>query len=250
MQITSPALQSRNAQVASQMPPVDPSAPAGGSGIVVAQDLVDRFTAATAASLPVGNRAYLEFAGHDKITVEGQKPSLMPRFLQATHQAVTAGAREASVAVKSSPNGALSAAALAIRPLILNGVPGDVAGYVNDWYQPAIRALEIGFSARAFIQGWKAAHPAAGQPKSAYPHTSMDGLNTTVEGIHVLTSAAGMAGSVAATLSPALGHLGALGQTIAFTGDVAEFAINGMRYLLLRDKLTPAQVDQNSEGNR
>jgi hypothetical protein len=212
----------------------------------LSQDSIDRFTSEAAQNTPVGNRAILAVAGHDPITVEGQKAAFLPTALSDSKQVVTAVARELSMAAQAGPNLAITAASLALKPLVLQGVPSDVGAYVNQWYTPAVRALSAAYSVQAFVRGWQEGHSA--NPEENLPKTPLDGVNQVVEAAHVLTATAGFAGSVASAVDPALGNLGSIGMAVAVAGDVAEFSVNEMRYILLRDKVTPGQIDQDSNN--
>jgi hypothetical protein len=220
--------------------PADPGPTGLAPTVEIPQSAIDRFTTAAAQTLNQGNQAVVELPGQAPIVVEGTKPLAAPLWANNVQRFVTSGAQEVSFAAKASPDLSIEALGQVAKPFALMGTPTEVAGYVNKWYDPTIRAVSVAVSVNSFVKDWQSSHSATAHDQ--LPKTPIDGLNTFVEGAHIVTSSLGLAGTVASAVNPALGRLGAIGMAVAVTGDLADFAVNGMHYILLRDKLSHQDV--------
>ena len=160
-------------------------------------------------------------------------------FIDGAQRTLKTVRQELIVGAQSGPCLALTLAGEITKPIACIGLDSAQMATMNSIYTPALRTVCMAVSGVQMIEGWKRLHKKEADNK---PTSMADYLNVGINGLHVLTSAAGVAGALASALSPSLGHLANLGVAVAVAGDVLSFGAGRLQYASNRSKLSPADM--------
>jgi len=190
-----------------------------------------------------GDKVVFQLADGRKVVLEN--PEGGPKtsgWFGNVKEFITAAAQEVGIAVNAGPNLALSGATELVKPVVLTGVGTDVVGHVDQWYQPAVRGVSIAISLKKFWDRWQANQNtvAAGQKLDAW-----DKVGIVSDGLHVLTSSAGLIGAVGGALFPSLRGAAAVATGVALAGDIGSFAVNGLEYINKRAEIQIVPIPGN-----
>lgn len=195
------------------------------------------------SQLGTGDKVVFQLADGRKVVLENneQGPKTANWFTNIK-EFLTAAGQEVSIAVNAGPNLTLSLATEAVKPVVLTGVPTDVLGHVDQWYAPAVRGVSIAISLKNFWDRWQANQNtvAAGEKLGAW-----DKVGIVADGLHVLTSSAGLIGAVGGALFPSFAGAAAVARGVALAGDIGSFAVNGIEYVNKRAEVQIMPIPGN-----
>jgi hypothetical protein len=177
--------------------------------------------------IPEGRSLIVDLGDGHRYVVEGTKVSPAKKGFSALQQFLTAGVQEVQAAIQAGPSLALTAATEVVKPMVMNNAPYEVAANIDQWYQPGLMGVSVGLSLIKFARTYDAhmMRQTKGQPDSM-----IQTVGLWANGIHVATTAAGLAGVVGAALVPSLQGIGATAQGVALAGNVVAFGINWLEY--------------------
>ena len=180
----------------------------------ISQELQDLW----AGSLHKDQKLRIEINGSDSIVLQGTNDK---SWIDDAKNFAKKAVDQIRIGAQSGPCLALTVAGEAIKPLACLGLSDEQTSAVNSVYTPAVRGLCMVVSGIEMVESWK--HHQKSLDKA-------DLIDMGISGLHVLTSAAGLAGAVARTLSPSLQQLGTIGLGLAVAGDLITFGRNRMQY--------------------
>lgn len=156
-------------------------------------------------------------------------------FIDGAKKTIKSVLQELVVGAQSGPCLALTLAGEVTKPIACAGLDTAHLATVDSIYTPALRTVCMAVSGVQMIESWKRLHKKEADNK---PASVADYLNMGINGLHVVTCAAGVAGAMASAFSPSLGHLGGLGVAIAVAGDALSYGANRLQYASDRSKLS------------
>lgn len=190
-----------------------------------ASEIVDRLVASEAfnnnlvGKLGRGNEVTIEIGDREVIRIKSEGPGLLERFAVGTRAAVGALASEASGLVKADPAFAFKETALGVKSQVYSGLPSEIQKAADIGFLPMLRVVTLAMDFKKFMDTRK--NPDA---------TKMDKV---VDGGHLVTDVAGIAGAVAMSV-PAMGPVAMPLTIVGLTGDVAAFTYHIMDYVKQR----------------
>jgi hypothetical protein len=174
--------------------------------------------------------------GSQSFTLQGKEtpPAGADGILDGVTKTVKSVLSELIVGAQSGPCLALTLAGAVTKPIACLGLDSVQMATVNSIYTPALRGVCMAVSGVQMVESWKRLHKKEADNK---PASTADYLNMGLNGLHVMTCAAGVAGAIAGAVSPSLGHLANLGLSIAVAGDILSLGANRLQYVSDRSKL-------------
>ncbi|MBI3929062.1 MAG: hypothetical protein HY319_26195 [Armatimonadetes bacterium] len=211
--IAAPALRGRSSGAAEQ-PPQNASEELSLEGL----STTDRFS--------------VEINGQNVCTLTGDSPGALERFGIGAKQALNFATREVAGIASADPAFAFSQAARAVKPIVLQGIPDEFQGVTEQYFVPMLRAVQIGFNVKRFIDKWREGR----DPER--PRTLVNEVGTAFAGAHIVTDALGIVGAIGTTV-PALSAVSGPFMAAAVAGDIAHFSFNMMEYVVQRGTAPP-----------
>ncbi len=194
--------------------------------------------------LSAGDKVVFQLLDGRKVVLENhaQDGPKAAGWFSNVKEFLTAAGQEVSIAVNAGPNLTLSLATEAVKPVVLQGVPTDVLGHVNQWYTPAVRGVSIAISLKNFIDRWNSNQNTvmAGKKLDTWAKVGI-----VTDGLHVLTSSAGLIGAVGGALFPSFQTAAAVAKGVAIAGDIGSFAVNGLEYMNKRAEIQIMPIPGN-----
>lgn len=213
-------------QIPANQPPATPTKPAPAQPAPSApsergNEIVDKLITSGAlggsiGKLSPGQELTIEVGNSEVIRIRNSGPGALERFATGTRAAVGAFANEASGLVKSDPAFAFKETALGVKSQVYNGLPTAVQQAADIGFLPMLRVVTMAMDFKKFMDTRK--NPEA---------TKMDKV---VDGGHLVTDAAGLAGAIAMSV-PAMGPVAMPLTIVGLTGDVAAFTYHILDYV-------------------
>lgn len=202
-------------------------------------ELVYRWLEGQKEQVRVGDSLVVDLHDGRRFRVNGSKPGIAAAPLGNLQQFFTAGIQEVQAAIGAGPNLAIMGASQAVKPLVLMGVPDAVSSQVEQWYLPGVQGVSVALSLVNFIKRYQEQQ---NRKEIGLKPTVTERITLAANGLHIATSAVGLAGVAAGALSPALQHYALPALGIAVAGNVLCFAANYLEYFQERgDAILPLE---------
>lgn len=202
------------------------------------QAIVDKIITSQAFSDSVmgkmshGSEVTIEVGDKQVIRIKSDGPGLMERFAVGTKAVVGSAASEVSGVVKSDPAFAFKEAALGVKSQVYTGLPSEIQKAADVGFLPMLRVVTLALDFKKFMDTRK-------NPESSK-------MDKVVDGGHLVTDVAGVAGAVAFSV-PALGPLAVPLTVVGLTGDVAAFTYHILDYIKERGAAYAESKKQKEE---
>ncbi len=191
-----------------------------------AQRLLDSHAVAQlvgSSNMKSGDSITISTDGKPVLVIKKEGVSGYDHFKHFASDAIRSASVEISNVIGQDPAFAFKEAALAVKAQVFSGVPQDVRAFASQGFLPMIRVVALGLDGKKAVDTFKS------------PNSTL--LDKFVDGTHVLTDVAGLAGAVGGVF-PIIGAPIAMGLSVAgLMGDVGAYGYHVMKYF--RDRGLP-----------
>ncbi len=186
-----------------------------------------------ADQLAAGRNLVVDLGDGHEYTVAGTRIGPAEKTFSALQQFFTAGVQEVQAAINAGPSLALTGATEVVKPMITGGLPYEVAGNIEQWYQPGLMGVSVGLSVIKFLKTYKQ-HQAYREIGETPPIIKTAAL--VANGAQIATTALGLAGALTAVAVPSLHGFATTAQGIALGGNAVAFGVNWLDYFNERSR--------------
>lgn len=186
-----------------------------------------------ADQLAAGRNLVVDLGDGHEYTVAGTRIGPAEKTFSALQQFFTAGVQEVQSAINAGPSLALTGATEVVKPMITGGLPYEVAGNIEQWYQPGLMGVSVGLSVIKFLKTYKQ-HQAYREIGETPPIIKTAAL--VANGAQIATTALGLAGALTAVAVPSLHGFATTAQGIALGGNAVAFGVNWLDYFNERSR--------------
>lgn len=193
----------------------------------------DAIAAVVSGGMKNGETVTIKSEGQVVLEIKKEGLTRLDRFAAFTTDTIKATAAEVSNVVQQDPSFAFKEAALLVKDQVYSGVPSEFTGIAEQAFLPMIRVVAIALDVKKAIDTYKSEKA-----------TRTDRL---IDGGHLLTDVAGLAGAVSFAI-PGVSGAVRVGLTAAgLVGDVAAYGYHVMKYF--RERGLPDMGTQQNGQN-
>jgi hypothetical protein len=200
------------------------------------QRVLDSTTVASlvGSKMKAGEKVTIESDGKVVLEVEKKGVTAYDRIKTMASDVFTASSAEVSNVVGQDPAFAFKESALAVQTQVFQGIPQNFQDLAGQAFLPMVRVVALALDSKKAMDTWKSAS------------TSM--VDKVIDGGHLLTDIAGVAGAVSMAIPSIAPHLAVPLTVAGLLGDVGAYGYHVMKYFKERGQQVP-DPDPNPNPN-